>query len=144
MQCLRKTPFVAKFYRSFITCNVYVLWEPYPSYHNGLFTPLLVLEILLPEGRSLSVLYELYETSYLLYVTLSFLCNIICYLIFVFVFSLVTLSGATTIKKSTFLWPNLRDHSLHAMFKKKTFLWPKIGSYSLHAMYKKHSFMAKS
>ena len=47
--------------------------------------------------RSLSVLSEQYETSYLFYVTLSFLCNIICYLISVFVFSLVTLSGATTI-----------------------------------------------
>ena len=34
--------------------------------------------------------------SYLFYVTLSFLCNIICYLISVFVFSLVTLSVATT------------------------------------------------
>ena len=47
--------------------------------------------------RSVSVLSEQYETSYLFYVTLSFLCNIICYLISVFVFSLVTLSGATTI-----------------------------------------------
>ena len=47
-------------------------------------------------GRSISVLSEKYETSYLFYVTLSFLCNIICYLISVFVFSLVILSGATT------------------------------------------------
>ena len=46
--------------------------------------------------RSISVLSEQYETSYLFYVTLSFLCNIICYLISVFVFSLVTLSGAPT------------------------------------------------
>ena len=50
-------------------------------------------------ARSLSVLYEVYETSYLFYVTLSFLCNIICYLISVFVFSLETLSGATTVIK---------------------------------------------
>ena len=55
-----------------------VLWEPYPYHHNGLLSLLLVLEISLPEGRSLSVLNEQYETSYLFYVTLSFLCNIIC------------------------------------------------------------------
>ena len=48
-------------------------------------------------GRSISVFSEQYETSYLFYVTLSFLCNIICYLISLFAFSLVTLSGATTI-----------------------------------------------
>ena len=48
--------------------------------------------------RSLSVLSELYETSYLFYVTLSFLCNIICFLISVLVFSLVTLFGATTVR----------------------------------------------
>ena len=47
-------------------------------------------------GRSILVSSEQYETSYLFYVTLSFLCNIICYLS-VFVFLLVTLSGATTI-----------------------------------------------
>ena len=46
------------------------------------------------------MLPEQYETSYLFYVTLSFLCNIICYLISVFVFSFVTLSGATTYMKS--------------------------------------------
>ena len=63
----------------------------YLSYHNGLFSPLLELEISLSEGRSISVLSEQYETSYLFYVTLSFLCNKICYLISVFVFSLVTL-----------------------------------------------------
>ena len=51
----------------------------------------------MPEGRSISVLSEQYETSYIFYVTLYFLCNIICYLISVFVFSLVTYSGATTI-----------------------------------------------
>ena len=45
---------------------------------------------------SISMLSEQYETSYLYYVTLSFLCNIICYLISVFEFSLVTLSRATT------------------------------------------------
>ena len=43
------------------------------------------------------MLYEQYETSYLFYVTLSFLCNIICYLISLFAFSLVTLSGATSV-----------------------------------------------
>ena len=62
-----------------------LLCKSYPSYYNGLFSPLLVQR------------YEQYETSYLFYVTLSFLCNIICYLISVFVFSLVTLSGATTL-----------------------------------------------
>ena len=36
--------------------------------------------------RSISVLSEQDETSYLFYVTLSFLCNIICYLISVFAF----------------------------------------------------------
>ena len=75
-----------------------VLWEPYPSHHNGLFSPLLVLRDFAVRGsRSISVLSEQYETSYLFYVTLSFLCNIICYLISVFAFSLVTLSGATTV-----------------------------------------------
>ena len=59
----------------------HLLWEPYPSYHNGLFSPLLVREISLPEGRSVSVLSEQFQTSYLFYVILSFLCNIICYLI---------------------------------------------------------------
>ena len=48
------------------------------------------------KGRSISVFSQQYETSYLFYVTLSFLCNIICYLISVFAFSLVTLSRATT------------------------------------------------
>ena len=43
-------------------------------------------------GRSLSVLYEQYETSHIFYVTLSFLRNIICYLISVFALSFVTLS----------------------------------------------------
>ena len=46
--------------------------------------------------RSISVLSEQYETSYLFYVTLFFVCHIICYLISVFAFLLVTLSGATT------------------------------------------------
>ena len=46
--------------------------------------------------KSISVLSEQYETSYIFYVTLSFLCNIICYLISVFAFSLVTLFGAIT------------------------------------------------
>ena len=46
--------------------------------------------------RSISVLSEQYETSHLFYVTVSFLCNIICYLISVFAFSFVTLSGVTT------------------------------------------------
>ena len=32
-----------------------VLLEPYPSYYNGLLSPLLVQEISLPEGRSISV-----------------------------------------------------------------------------------------
>ena len=72
----------------------------YPSYDNGFFSPLLVQRVCCQRGRSLSVLYEQYEASYLFYVTLSFLCNVICYLISVFVFSLVTLSGATTISKA--------------------------------------------
>ena len=50
--------------------------------------------------RSISVLSEQFETSYLFYITLSFLYNIICYLISVFAFSLVTLFGATTTRKS--------------------------------------------
>ena len=48
----------------------YLLWEPYPSYHNGLFSPLLVLEVSLPEDRSISVLSEQYKASYLFYVTI--------------------------------------------------------------------------
>ena len=43
-------------------------------------------------GRSISVLSEQYQTFYLFYVTLSFLCNMICYLISVFAFSLVTVT----------------------------------------------------
>ncbi len=82
------------------------MWEPYPSYHNGLFSPLLVLEISLPEGRSISVLSKQYETSYLFYVTLSFLCNRICYLISMFVFSLVTLSGGQGNERTTGDPPN--------------------------------------
>ena len=73
-----------------------LLWEPYPSYHNGLFSLLLVRKDFAARGRSISVLSEQSETSYFFYITLSFLCNIICYLISVFVFSLVTLSEATT------------------------------------------------
>ena len=69
-----------------------VLWEPYPSYHNGFFSPLLVLEISLPGEEQ----YRCYPNSTRLlnffHVTPSF----ICYLISVFVFSLVTLSGSTT------------------------------------------------
>ena len=48
-----------------------VLWEPYPSYHNGLFSPLLVL-------RDFAANRTIPETYYLFYATLSFLCNIIC------------------------------------------------------------------
>ncbi len=68
----------------------------YPSLHKGLFSPLLVLRDFAAKGRSISVLSKQYKTSYLFYVTLSFLCDIICYLISVFVFSLETLFGATT------------------------------------------------
>ena len=75
------------------------MWEPFSSYHNGLFSPLFVIEISLLRGWSVSVLTEQNGTSYLFYVTSSFLCNIICYLISVFVFSLVTLSGDTTVSK---------------------------------------------
>ena len=53
--------------------------------------------------RSISMLSEQYETSYLFYVTLFFLCNIICYLISVFTFSLVILSVATTLSKRSVL-----------------------------------------
>ena len=47
-----------------------VLWEPYPSLHNGLFLPLLVLRDFATTARSISVLSEQYETSYLFYVTI--------------------------------------------------------------------------
>ena len=77
------------------TQSFIMLWEPYPSHHHGLFSPLLVLRDFATRGRSILVLSEQYETSYLYYVALSFLCNIICYLISVFAFSVVTLSGAT-------------------------------------------------
>ena len=98
--CFVLIPFVhmikLKFLHSSQSITFLILWEPSPSYHNGLFSPLLVLKISLPEGWSIPVLSEQYETFYHFYVTLSFLCNIICYLIPVFVFSLVTLSRATT------------------------------------------------
>ena len=35
--------------------NKFVWWESYPSYHNGLFLPLLVLRDFATRGRSLSV-----------------------------------------------------------------------------------------
>ena len=35
-----------------------LLWEAYPSYYDGLFSPLFV-----QKGRSLLVLHEQYETS---------------------------------------------------------------------------------
>ena len=44
----------------------FVLWEPYPSYYNELFSPLLVQRFHCQKGRSLSVLYKQYNTSYLL------------------------------------------------------------------------------
>ena len=81
---------------------VILLWETYPSYYNGLFSPLLVRRFRCQKSRSQSVFYEQYETSYLFYVTLSFSCNIICYLISAFsllkyiAFTLVTPSGAAT------------------------------------------------
>ena len=64
------------------------LWEPYPSHHNGLFSPLLILRDFATREA------DQYRCSI---VTLSFLCNIICYLISMFAFSLVTISGATTV-----------------------------------------------
>ena len=85
------------YFKNNVLSNILVLWEPYPSHHNGFFTPLLELrDFRCQRGRAISVSSEQYETSYICYVTLSFLCNIICYLISVFAFSLVTLSGATT------------------------------------------------
>ena len=81
-----------------------VLWELYPSYHNGFFSPLLVRRDFATRGRSISVLSKQYETSYLFYVTLHFLCNIICYLISVFAFLLLNLSGATTVGNRKILY----------------------------------------
>ena len=95
--------------RIILRCFI-LLWEPYPSYNKGLFSPLLVQRFRYQKGRSLSVLYEQSETSYLFYVTLSFSSNIICYLISVFAFSLVTLSGATTHIKNKI---NQRHHHRH-------------------------------
>ena len=54
-----------------------LLWEPYPSHHNGLFSPLLVLRDF-AASWTIAELSKQYETYYLFYVTLSFLCNIIC------------------------------------------------------------------
>ena len=73
-------------------------------------------EISLPEGRSISVLSEQYETSYLFYLTLSFLCNIICYLISVFVFSLMTLSRATTITHKDWYAIKQRNQTEHKIY----------------------------
>ena len=50
--------------------------------------------------RSISVLAKQYVTSYLFYVTLSFFCNIISYLISMFAFSLVNFSVVTTQTKT--------------------------------------------
>ena len=63
-----------------------MLWEPYPSYYNGLFSPLLVQRFRCQKSISLSVLYEQYETSYLFYVTLSYviyLLSNICVCVFI-------------------------------------------------------------
>ena len=73
-----------------------MLWEPYPSYYNGLFSPLLVLRDFATRQINIGVIRTVRDFLPF-YVTLSFLCNIICYLISVFVLSLVTLSGATTL-----------------------------------------------
>ena len=56
--------------------EIELLWEPYQSHYNGLFSPLLVQRFQCQKSRSISVLSEQYETSYLFNVTLSFLCNI--------------------------------------------------------------------
>ena len=50
-----------------------MLWEPYPSYYNGLFSPLLVQRFRCQKGKLQSVLSKQYDTSYLFYVTISFL-----------------------------------------------------------------------
>ena len=102
--------------------------------------------------RSISVLSEQYETSYLFYVTLSFLCNIICYLISVFAFSVVNISGATTLwtlktDPIHFYWENLlflfyhllKSAKLHNLFSYPfnatihalSVKWPKKGWYGV-------------
>ena len=70
---------------------------------------------------SISLLSQQYETYYFFYVTLSFLCNIICYLISVFVFSLVTLSGAAAHIFVGYVSPNLFLCKLSVLFFKNQF-----------------------
>ena len=54
-----------------------MLWKPYPSHHNGLFSPLLVLRGF-AASRTIPELSETVRNLSYNYVTLSFLCNIIC------------------------------------------------------------------
>ena len=61
------------------------------------FTPFGGVGFIARRRRHFKMLSKQYKVSYLLYVTLSFLCNIICNLISVFAFSLVTLSGVITV-----------------------------------------------
>ena len=87
------------------------------------------------KGRSISELSEQYETFYLFYVTQSFLCNIICYLISVFAFSLVTLSRATTnpqiiyCEKSGFI---INSHELSCFFHDQQSNWTIVESILLN------------
>ena len=82
-------------------CRVILLWESYASHHNGLFSPL--LEISLTE-RQINIGIIQTVRDFLPFLCNSFLCNIICYLIFVFAFSLETLSEATTHIQDTYWW----------------------------------------
>ena len=75
--------------------GTFLLWGPYPSHHNGLFSPLLVLRDFAAKGQMNIGVIRTVRDFLPFSETLSFLCNIICNLISVFGFSLVTLSEAT-------------------------------------------------
>ena len=95
-----------------------VVWA-LPISPYGFFSPLLVLRDFAAREADQ---YRCYPNSTRLltffYVTLSFLCNIICYLISVFAFSLVTLSGATTITY-TYIYVYIKQKTDNIRFKWK-------------------------
>ena len=71
-----------------------MLSEPYPYHNNGLFSPLLSTRDFAARWKINIGVIRTVRDFLLFYVTPS--C-VICYLISEFVFSLVTLSGATTV-----------------------------------------------
>ena len=76
---------------------ILLMWKPYPSHHNGLFSPLLVPEISLPEGQiKIGVIRTVRDF-------LPFLCN------FIFLLQYNLLSN---IRVCVFIRDPFRDHNI--------------------------------